>query len=438
MRSPPGPADVRPPWPEQPPPGPFRREFWHSPLRGPWLTSFLGTALLPLIAICALTGFLSHAAYNPDLSGNSVTGPGSAPFDLYFFDWPTTPSWLYAATQGLHVISGVTAIPLLLAKLWSAMPKLFEWPPVRSPAHLLERISLAMLVGGGLFVFFTGLFNIQLWYPWNFSFVPAHYYGAFVFLAGLVVHLVVKVPVALRAFRERGVMTPLRDDLAHTSPEPPDPETTAPTAPAAPTVTRRWLLGVVGAGSAGLGLMAAGQSVGGPLRELALLAPRGRTGGDGPNDFLVNKTAASRGIDPAATGPGWRLRVRAGADAPFDLDREELLAMPQSTHTLPIACVEGWSTTQDWTGVPLRALAEMAGVDPDGAEAHLESLQETGSFREVTLASNQIADQRTLLALRVNGADLSLDHGFPARLIVPGAPGVHCTKWVASVEFTGV
>ena len=425
---------MRTPWPERPPPGPFRREFWRSPLRGPWLTSVLGSLLLPLILICALTGFLSHAAYNPDLGSNSVTGPGSAPFDLLFFDWPTSPAWLYAATQGLHVVSGVAAIPLLLAKLWSAMPKLFEWPPLRSPSHLLERLSLAMLVGGSLFVFFTGLFNIQLWYAWKFNFVAAHYYGAYVFLAGLAIHLVVKVPVALRAFRERGLVAPLRDDLARTAPEPPEPETTSPLAPAAPTVTRRWLLGVVGAASAGLGVMAAGQSVGGPFRELAFLAPRGRTAGDGPNDFLVNKTAASRGIDEDATGPGWRLSVRGTERIEFD--RERLMALPLATHSLPIACVEGWSTTQRWTGVPLRDLAALAGAAAPRSEALVESLQESGSFREVTLAPNQVDDERTMLALRVNGADLSLDHGFPARLIVPGAPGVHCTKWVASIEFT--
>jgi DMSO/TMAO reductase YedYZ molybdopterin-dependent catalytic subunit len=130
--------------------------------------------------------------------------------------------------------------------------------------------------------------------------------------------------------------------------------------------------------------------------------------------------------------------VRGGGAEPAELDRERLLAMPLATHALPIACVEGWSTTQEWTGVPLRDLAAVAGVDPDGSEAFVESLQEAGSFREVTLAANQVADERTLLALRVNGVDLSLDHGFPARLMIPGAPGVHCTKWVASVEFTEV
>ena len=50
-------------------------------------------------------------------------------------------------------------------------------------------------------------------------------------------------------------------------------------------------------------------------------------------------------------------------------------------------------------------------------------------------ATPSTADERALLALRVNGADLSLDHGYPARIIVPALPGVHCTKWVASLTW---
>jgi DMSO/TMAO reductase YedYZ molybdopterin-dependent catalytic subunit len=40
-----------------------------------------------------------------------------------------------------------------------------------------------------------------------------------------------------------------------------------------------------------------------------------------------------------------------------------------------------------------------------------------------------------MLALRVNGADLSRDHGYPARTIIPAAPGVHNTKWVSKITF---
>jgi len=422
----------RPRIPAEPPPGPAQPGFWRSPLRGPWLSSLLGSALLPLIVVSAVTGFLSQASYNPALGDNSILPGGGLGWDVFFFSWPTRPSYLYAVTQGLHVICGLTAIPLLLAKLWSVMPKLFEWPPVRSLAHLLERASLALLVGGSLFVFFTGLLNIQLFYPWPFSFVPSHYYAALVFLAALALHVGLKLPTVRDAFRRRGVLRPLRADLEHTEPEPPEEGTTAPLEPDSPTMSRRALLGTVGAASVGVGVMAAAQVIGGPLRALAWLTPRGRTGGEGPNGFPVNKTAAERGIEPAQTGSAWRLRLDGARRV--RLSRDELLAMPQHTYDLPLACVEGWSTTQSWTGVRLRDLAERAGA-PDAEQVLVESLQRAGSFREVTLSAGQIADERSLLALRVNGADLSPDHGYPARVIVPAAPGVHCTKWVDSMHF---
>ena len=415
-----------------PPPGPFREGFWRSPLRGPWLASILGSALLPLIVICAVTGFLSQAAYDPGLGDNSQLPGGGIGIDLYFFSWPTSPSWIYAFTQGLHVVSGVTAIPLLLAKLWAAMPKLFEWPPVRSLAHSLERASLAFLVGGSIFVFFTGLLNIQLYYPWSFSFVPAHYYGAFIFLGALALHVTLKLPVVRRAFREEGVVRPLRDDLAQTRAEPATPDSTAPANPAAPTMSRRVLLGTVAAGSAGLGVMAAGQVLGGPWRDLALLAPRGQKLGDGPNDFQINKTARAAGIDPAQTGPGWRLVLQGSRRV--ELSRAELMAMPHRTHDLTIGCVEGWSTTQSWTGVRLKDLAILAEA-PEGMDVEVSSLQSGGGFNHAILSSEQLDDDRSLLAFEVNGTDLSLDHGYPARVIVPGAPGVHCTKWVSSMTF---
>jgi DMSO/TMAO reductase YedYZ molybdopterin-dependent catalytic subunit len=60
---------------------------------------------------------------------------------------------------------------------------------------------------------------------------------------------------------------------------------------------------------------------------------------------------------------------------------------------------------------------------------------DNGLFDSATLGSEQTGDERTLLALRVNGTDLSLDHGYPARIIGPGIPGVHCTKWARTMTF---
>jgi DMSO/TMAO reductase YedYZ molybdopterin-dependent catalytic subunit len=164
-----------------------------------------------------------------------------------------------------------------------------------------------------------------------------------------------------------------------------------------------------------------------------LLLPRGRSYGKGPNDFQINRTAVAAGIDPAVTGSGWRLQLLGGSH-PVLLDRAALEAMPRHTVELPIACVEGWSTTQTWTGVRLADLAAAAGR-PHPGSAIVSSLERFGAFNHAVLQTNQILSPDSLLALQVNAADLSLDHGYPARIIVPALPGVHNTKWVSTIEF---
>jgi len=65
----------------------------------------------------------------------------------------------------------------------------------------------------------------------------------------------------------------------------------------------------------------------------------------------------------------------------------------------------------------------------------VQSLEQGGAFGRAWLQPNQVSDPDALLALKVNGVDLSIDHGFPARIIIPALPGVHCTKWVRSIDF---
>ncbi len=419
-------------WRARPLPPPFRPTFWRSPLRGAWLTAVLGSVLLVGLTIVALTGLLSYAAYDPQLAGNDLT-PGHGLLGFYLFNWPTHPSWLYAATQGTHVMLGLALVPIVLAKLWSVIPRLFQFPPVRSPAEAIERLSVALLVGSALFEFATGIVNIQVYYPFHFSFYTGHFYGAWVFIAAFLGHAAIKLPTVREAYRVHGALAPLRADLAATKAERFTADGLAPIAPADPTLSRRGLLALIGGGSLTLLAVSIGQSVGGPLRRLALLAPHGRSLGSGPNDFQINRTAAAVGITAAQTGAAWRLVVIGRSQ--LRLSRADLLDLAQVEASLPIACVEGWSTTQRWGGVRLGDLAAMVGV-PDPASAHVTSLQSRGVFSRASLSGDQVLDARSLLALHVNGADLSLDHGFPARIIIPGAPGVHQTKWVSAIEFS--
>ncbi|MEU3984835.1 molybdopterin-dependent oxidoreductase [Streptomyces sp. NPDC026672] len=395
--------------------------FWRSPLRGTWLTSVLGVVLLGGITVLFVTGLLSYAAYNPDLSPVNDTTPDKGLLGFYLFAWPTGPHWLYRLTQGVHVTLGITLVPVLLAKLWSVVPKLFALPPARSLAHALERISLLLLVGGALFQFVTGILNVQLDYVFPGSFYPLHFYGAWVFVTAFAAHTVLKLPTAVRTLRGSRQE---RDDL------------TAPR-PDAPTTSRRGALRLVGGASLLLFLTTVGQSLGGALRRTALLAPHGGADpGSGPGGFQINKTAAYAGIDPAETADdAWRLVV-TGRTGTVRLSRAELLRMPLYSSALPIACVEGWSTDdQWWRGVRLRDLAALVGYDQDPPDVLVESLQRHGAFRRAALRANQVADARSLLALYVNGEELTPDHGHPARIMVPAAPGVHNTKWVARMTF---
>jgi DMSO/TMAO reductase YedYZ molybdopterin-dependent catalytic subunit len=401
-------------------------------LRGAWLTSFLGSILLVLVIVLFLTGLISHAAYKPDL-GHNFTFPKHDDLPPLIPLPEGAPAWLYAFTQGLHITIGLITVPVVLAKLWSVIPRLFAWPPFTTVSQLLERLSILCLVGGGLFELATGALNIQVFYPWHFSFIRAHYYGAWVFVGALLLHFSIKVTTVRRAFRTYGALKPLRAGLAQTQPEAYEPDGLAPLTPATPTLSRRGLLGIVGASSLALLISNVGESVGGPLRRLALLAPRGRVFGTGPNDFQVNKTAHAVGVADLASDPTYELEV--SGTRTVRLSRHGLLAMQQYTRELPIACVEGWSTTQYWTGVRLSDLKRLAGIDGD-AILHVASLQQDGPFRQATYTPGQVDDGRSLLALRVNGVDLSLDHGYPARMILPNVPGVHNTKWIATMTFT--
>ncbi len=413
------------------PPGLPGSDVWRSPIRGPWLTSVLGFLLLISLPLVMVTGLLDFIAYGPQFHQAIPAHVGF--LHLPYFRWPARPAWLFQLTEGMHVGLGLVLVPVVLAKLWSVMPKLFVWPAIRSLANLLERLSLIMIVGGIVFEMATGILNIQYDYIFGFSFYTAHYFGAWVFIVGFVVHVSLKLPTMVRSLRSRSLRTELRTSLDDTRPEPMDPDGLVAPSPGKATISRRGALAVVGGGSLMIAVLSVGQTLGGVTRSAALLLPRGRSYGSGPNDFQINRTAQAAAIDPEETGETWQLALSGGTRDVL-VSRASLLAMEQHAAELPIACVEGWSTTQQWSGVRLADLARMAGVASPSA-AHVKSLEKGGGFGEAWLASNQVLAQDALLALKVNGVDLSLDHGFPARVIVPALPGVHCTKWVRSIEF---
>ena len=367
-------------------PRPPREEDFASPVRDERVAARLGLWLGGAMLVCFLTGLLSHFQQHP-VSWLPI-GP--------------RPVWGYRFTQGLHVTSGLASVPLLLAKLHAVYPRLFARPPVRGLLHGLERAGIGLLVAATCLELVTGVMNIAQWYPWGFGFVPVHHAVAWLAVGGLSLHVAAKLPVIRRA-----LAAPL-DDGSQDGDD------------------RRGFLVAALAVAGGLTLLTVGQTVR-PLQRLALLAPR--RPGVGPQGLPVNRTAADAGVDAAATGPGWVLQLDGPAGRPR-LTLADLAAMPQRARVLPIACVEGWSASAHWRGVPIGDLVRLAGGTASSA-VRVESLERRGAYRATTLPAAFAADPRTLLALELNGAVLDREHGYPARLIAPNRPGVLQTKWVA-------
>jgi len=394
-----------------------------SPARTTRMAVVIGRLLGLAFLICFSTGLYSHFLQDP----------------LPWMRFPTAPVSLYRVSQGLHITAGIACVPLLLAKLWIVFPELLTYPPITGVVSFLERASIAVFVGASLLEVAMGLLNTFQWVPFPFYFRQTHYALAFVVIGSLAIHIGVKLP-AIAGHWRRGQAdeSPIVEDapVAGAAPE------TAPRGitgrvtawidgtPVPPTpVARRGFLVAVGASVAAVVGLTAGQS----FRILApfnAFAPRAM--GTGPQALPVNRTAEAAGVTETAVDPAWTLTVSNG-DVSRAFTMADLRGMGLVSATLPIACVEGWSQSADWRGVRLKDLMDAVGADP-GARLRVTSLEQNGGFRATEMGPEYVRDPLTLVALELDGAPLDIQHGYPARMIAPGRPGVLQTKWLSTLE----
>lgn len=156
-----------------------------------------------------------------------------------------------------------------------------------------------------------------------------------------------------------------------------------------------------------------------------------------PNDRFYRIDTAL-GI-PAVPLDEWKLAVTGMVDRPFELTFDELLSLPLVERHVTISCVSneiGGSLvgTATWLGVPLVRLLEKAGVQDGATQLVGRSLDGwTAGFPTEVAFDGRDA----LVAVGMNGEPLPMEHGFPARLIVPGLYGyVSATKWLSEIELT--
>ena len=171
--------------------------------------------------------------------------------------------------------------------------------------------------------------------------------------------------------------------------------------------------------------------------------------------FYVRSHFPPPKLDPAS----WRLKVEGWVNNPCEIAHDELQRMAARTVTVMLECAGngrvflvpkakglGWESgavgNAEWTGVPLAALLDRAGVKEGAVEVILEGADkgtvndEPKSPGEIQFARSVPIDKArrdVLIAHRMNGADLAPAHGFPARAIVPGWYGMASIKWLSRI-----
>ena len=128
----------------------------------------------------------------------------------------------------------------------------------------------------------------------------------------------------------------------------------------------------------------------------------------------------------------YRLKIDGDVSNPLELKLEELYAMTGVQKNLRIKCVEGWQADVPWEGVPISYLLKQAGSPESVTHVTIKAI--TGY--STTLSSDEAANPDNMIALKAGGAPLTIDHGYPARLVAPSRQGGDWVKYVSRITCT--
>ena len=268
------------------------------------------------------------------------------------------------------------------------------------------------------FLLVSGTANIAQWYRFRFFFTVTHYWVAWITIGALLVHVAAKLAIV------RANVGPRRSDRAHLTDRVTTPE------PAGDGLSRR-----------GLGI-AVGTAAGGhhvdQRRPVRAWAGRSRPTGPPPARHRPAGAAGQqdRGRSRGTHGcPRPELPAGGGRSAPVRPHPGRAAGIRTAHVEAADHLCRGVGGDCTWHGPRLRDLLDAAGI-PAGATVRVESLEARGGYRASEVNPPHARDPLTLLATGLNGVDLDIDHGYPARLIAPNRPGVLQTKWVHRVVMT--
>ncbi len=138
---------------------------------------------------------------------------------------------------------------------------------------------------------------------------------------------------------------------------------------------------------------------------------------------------------PAFDGTDWDLEVKGLVENPFTLSYPELTSLPTVRVDADMHCVTGWTTLDNtWEGVSFRTIVERAEPLPEARWVIAHCAHGYTS----NLSLQAMLDDDVLLAWRNHGEDLTPEHGWPLRLVVPKRYAWKSAKWLTALEFTDV
>ena len=148
--------------------------------------------------------------------------------------------------------------------------------------------------------------------------------------------------------------------------------------------------------------------------------------------YQVSKNLFS---DPTVNGNTWQLTVDGQVDHPFTLSYQELLTQPLKQQYESLMCISNdvggqYMSNALWEGVPLVDLLNKASLKAGATKIVFHAADDYSDSIHLAKA----IEPTTLLAIRMNGATLPQEHGFPVRMLVPGIYGMKHCKWLTRIE----
>ena len=131
----------------------------------------------------------------------------------------------------------------------------------------------------------------------------------------------------------------------------------------------------------------------------------------------------------------WALEVSGLVSRPLSLTLDDLQKLPRTTQRVNHYCVEGWTAIEEWTGVRLRDLAQLAGAQPAAKYVDFQSF-DSGYHESWDLES--ALHPQTVVAYGLDGRMLGPAHGAPARVYSPTKLGYKNTKYLTRIVFMPV